>query len=87
MVASQPGNIQAVKCLKAKHQTVNEQQLEIGGDIILGVGDVPVPSIEDLAALLQQAQPGRTVTLQALRDGRLGDVDQAVWLVTVTARS
>ena len=66
---------------------MNEQQLEIGGDIILGVDDVPVPSIEDLAALLQQAQPGRTITLQVLRDGRLGDVDQAVWLVTVTARS
>jgi serine protease Do len=55
--------------------TVSGQQLKIGGDIILGVDDVPVPSIEDLAALLQQAQPGLTVTLQVLRDGRLGNVD------------
>ena len=54
---------------------MNEQQLEIGGNIILGVDDVPVPSNEDLAALLQQAQPGRIITLQVLRDGRLGDVD------------
>jgi len=55
--------------------TLNGQQFKIGGDIILGVDGVPVPSIEDLTSLLQQAQPGLTVTLQVLRDSQLGDVD------------
>ena len=55
--------------------TLNGQQLKIGGDIILGIDNIPVPSIDDLNALLQQAQPGLTVTLQVLRSGRLGDLD------------
>ena len=55
--------------------TLNGQQLKIGGDIILGIDTIPVPSLEDLNALLQRAQPGLTVTLQVLRDGQLGQVD------------
>jgi serine protease Do len=55
--------------------TLNGQQVKIGGDIILGVDGLPVSSVEDLTALLQQAQPGLTVTLQILRNGQLGDVD------------
>jgi len=55
--------------------TLNGKQVKIGGDIILGVDGVPVPTLDDLTALLQQAQPGVTVTLQVMRNGRLGDVD------------
>jgi serine protease Do len=55
--------------------TLNGQQVTIGGDIILGIDDVPVPSVDDLTALLAQAQPGLTVTLQVLRNGQLGNVD------------
>jgi S1-C subfamily serine protease len=55
--------------------TLSGQQIKIGGDIILSVDGVPVPTLDDLTALLQQAQPGTTVTLQVLRDGQLGAVD------------
>jgi serine protease Do len=55
--------------------TLDGQQLKIGGDIILGVDGIPVPSLDDLNTLLQQAQPGLTVTLRVLRDGQLGQVD------------
>ena len=55
--------------------TLSGQQIKIGGDIILGVDGVPVPTLDDLTALLQQAQPGLTVTLQVLRNGQLGDVN------------
>jgi len=55
--------------------TLNGQQVKIGGDIILGVDAVPVPSLQSLEPLLQHAQPGLTVTLQVLRDGQLGQVD------------
>jgi S1-C subfamily serine protease len=58
-----------------KSATVNGQQITIGGDIIVGIDGVPITSVDDLTALLQQAQPGLTVTLQVLRDGQLGDVD------------
>jgi S1-C subfamily serine protease len=55
--------------------TSNGQSIKIGGDIILGVDGLPVPIVDALNALLQQAQPGQTVTLQVLRNGRLGNVD------------
>jgi 2-alkenal reductase len=55
--------------------TLSGQQIKIGGDIILGVDGVPVPTLDDLTALLQQAQPGVTVTLQVLRNGQVGSVD------------
>jgi serine protease Do len=68
-----------------KTVTLNGQSLKIGGDIILGVDDVAVSSIEDLNALLQQAQPGLAVTLQVLRNSQLGNVD--VTLGEATAAS
>jgi serine protease Do len=63
--------------LRAGTQTVtlNGQSLKIGGDIILGVDGVAVPSVDDLNALLQQAQPGLVVTLQVLRNSQIGEVD------------
>jgi serine protease Do len=75
--AVEPGGPADQAGLRASTETVtlNGQQLKIGGDIILGVDGVPVPSIEDLNMLLQQAEPGLTVTLQVLRNGRLGDMD------------
>jgi serine protease Do len=64
--------------------TISGQQIKIGGDIILGVDGVPVPTLDDLTALLQQAQPGLTVTLQVLRNGQLGDVDVTLGQPTAT---
>jgi serine protease Do len=63
--------------LRASTETVTlkGQSLKIGGDIILGVDGVVVPSIEDLNALLLQAQPGLIVTLQVVRNNQMGEVD------------
>jgi S1-C subfamily serine protease len=67
--------------------TLNGQQLKIGGDIILGVDGIPVPSVEDLTTLLQQAQPGLTVTLQVLRNGQLGVMDVTLGEATASIES
>jgi len=73
----QPGGPADQGGLRASATTVtlNGQEVEIGGDVILGIDGVPVPTIDDLTSLLAQAQPGLTVTLQVLRDGQLGTVD------------
>ncbi len=75
--AVQPGSPADQAGLRAGNEavTLNGQQVKIGGDLILGVDGLPVPSMDDLTALLQQAQPGLTVTLQVLRDGQLGTID------------
>lgn len=71
----------------SKVVTLDGQQLKIGGDIILGMDGIPVPSLEDLNTLLQQAEPGLTVTLQVLRDGRLGQVDVTLGEPTASLES
>jgi serine protease Do len=67
--------------------TLSGQQVQIGGDIVLGVDGVPVPTLDDLTALLQQAQPGLTVTLQVMRNGRLGDIDVTLGEPTASTSS
>ena len=54
--------------------TIGGKSVMVGGDIILALGGQPVTSIDDLKALLDQAQPGQIVTLTVMRDGRQGRV-------------
>jgi S1-C subfamily serine protease len=49
---------------------INGEQILIGGDVITALDKKAVESIEDLVALLREAQPGQEVTLSILRDGR-----------------
>jgi S1-C subfamily serine protease len=57
-----------------KPVTVNGQRLLIGGDVITAVDNQPVNQIQDLQAIIRQAQPGQEVTLAILRDGQQIDV-------------
>jgi serine protease Do len=49
---------------------VGGQQLLVGGDVITAVDGLPVASMEELQALLQEATPGEAVLLTVLRDGK-----------------
>ena len=44
------------------------------GDVIVALGDEPIKSAADLFAALERYQPGSTVPLTVLRDGRRGQV-------------
>jgi S1-C subfamily serine protease len=48
---------------------VNGQQVQLGGDVIVAVDDLPVTGFADLRGFLQQAEPGQEVTLVLLREG------------------
>ena len=64
-----------------KPLVINGQRLLVGGDIIVVMDDQPVTRVEDLLALLEQAQPSQKVTLTLLRDGK-----QIQMLVTLGER-
>ncbi len=49
--------------------TIDGQQVLVGGDVITALDRVPVTSMEELQALLQEAAPGQEVTLTLLREG------------------
>ena len=50
---------------------INGQQYPVDGDIIIAINDVPVRSTGDLRNVLEtQADPGDTVTVTYLREGR-----------------
>ena len=42
----------------------------IGGDVITGINDQPVKDLDDMLTLLEQRQPGDTVTLSVWRNGQ-----------------
>ncbi|MGD1211763.1 MAG: trypsin-like peptidase domain-containing protein [Candidatus Acidiferrales bacterium] len=46
------------------------QELHIGGDVLIAIDGKPVTSQMDLNLLLNRAQPGDTVTLTIVRDGK-----------------
>jgi 2-alkenal reductase len=49
----------------------NGVDLQIGGDVIVGIQDEPVRTMDDLIVyLVEETQPGDRVTLQILRGGR-----------------
>jgi serine protease Do len=49
--------------------TIDGQQVLIGGDVITALDGKAIEQMEDLQALVQQAQPDQKVTLTLLRDG------------------
>jgi S1-C subfamily serine protease len=51
-----------------------EERWNVGGDIIVGVGDRAVRDDDDLAQALIPLRPGQTVSLRIFRDGRRIDV-------------
>ena len=56
--------------------TSGQQQIPVGGDVIVAIDGQPIASGEDLASyLLTNAKPGDTVTLTIIRDGERQQVD------------
>jgi serine protease Do len=49
---------------------LNGQRVLIGGDVITAVDGQAIAEVSDLGALMQQAEPGQTVNLTVLRDGK-----------------
>jgi S1-C subfamily serine protease len=58
--------------IRAGNRTVlaGLQEIRIGGDVIIGVNGTAVTNQMDLNLLLNRAQPGDTVTLTIVRDGK-----------------
>jgi serine protease Do len=54
--------------------TINGQLVLLGGDIILGVNNQAVTSIDDLRTILQSYNPGQQVTITILRNGNTSDL-------------
>jgi S1-C subfamily serine protease len=42
----------------------------VGGDIIVAFDDKPVTQVQDLQTLIRHAQPGQTVKLTIVRQGK-----------------
>lgn len=56
--------------------TRGQQQIPVGGDVIVAIEGQPVNSGEDLASyLLTETRPGETVTLTIIRDGERQQVE------------
>jgi serine protease Do len=58
--------------LRGSYESVvlNGQRVQVGGDVIVAWDKEPVATIEDLVALLEQAQPGQKIRLTLLREGK-----------------
>jgi serine protease Do len=54
--------------------TINNQSVNVGGDIITAYNGQPINSLAELKAALSKAAPGDDVELAVLRDGQLGTV-------------
>jgi serine protease Do len=57
-----------------KPATINGQRLLVGGDIITALDRQSVNQIEDLQALIRQAEPGQEMTLTLVRNGQQVEV-------------
>jgi serine protease Do len=57
-----------------KPMTLNGQQIQIGGDIIIAVDNQPITQMNDLQSALLQDQPGQQITLSIIRDGSHEDI-------------
>jgi serine protease Do len=53
---------------------IDDQQILVGGDVIVGVDDKTVETIQELQSILLQAEPGQQATLSLLRNGETIDV-------------
>jgi S1-C subfamily serine protease len=62
--------------------SINGQQIPLGGDLILQIGDTPVRKIDDVLTYLERYKIiGDTADLKILRDGQERNV-----LIKLTAR-
>jgi serine protease Do len=59
----------------AKTMTINGQQVMIGGDVITKVDALPVTGVNQLATIIGSYDPGTTITLGIIRDGKTISVD------------
>jgi S1-C subfamily serine protease len=59
----------------SQQETINGQQVMIGGDVIIGIDGVPIASFDELTAFLQQAESGQVIALELVRDGSLLQVE------------
>lgn len=80
-VGSVQSNVPAADDLRGATgvETVDGQQVPVGGDVVLAVDGTPIESPEDLSTtLLTQTEPGDTVELTVVRDGELQTVTTEV---------
>jgi serine protease Do len=59
----------------SQQETINGQQVTIGGDVIIGIDGVPITSFDELSSFLQQAESGQVVVLELVRDSSLLQVE------------
>jgi S1-C subfamily serine protease len=59
----------------SQQETINGQQVTVGGDVIIGIDGVPISSFDELTAFLQQAESGQVIALELVRDGSLIQVE------------
>ena len=50
-------------------KTIEGERHILGGDVMVGVGDIRIRSFDDLPRLLGQLSPGKTVSIHLLREG------------------
>lgn len=48
---------------------INDDTVKIGGDVIIGMDEINIKSLEDLLSYLSQRSPGDEATLRIIRDG------------------
>ena len=53
---------------------INGTQLELGGDVIIGIGNTTVRKIDDILSYLDTKKVGDIVNLKVLRDNRVEDI-------------
>ncbi len=71
----EPGGPAAQAGIRGGTKTImGLQELRVGGDVLIAIDGKEISSQMDLNLLLNRAQPGQTVTLTILRDGKRLDV-------------
>jgi S1-C subfamily serine protease len=50
------------------------QELRVGGDVLIAIDGKQIASQSDLSLLLNRSQPGDTVTVTIVRDGKKMDL-------------
>jgi S1-C subfamily serine protease len=54
---------------------IEGQQIQVGGDVVVAADGEGVEAMEDLLAILGQAEPGQEVNLDLLRNGEQASVN------------
>jgi S1-C subfamily serine protease len=63
-------NVKGLKIEGSSPNTPAEKAGLIDGDIIIGIDDKEINNIQDFMMVLREQQPGNTVTVKYLRDGK-----------------